>query len=82
LSVSPKKPPNENKASANPPDMGIHTNFPKTMGEIQKASCDQLADWYRSKPVGSAPAEKKVCDRIAKRLKKLRGMPPEGVKVQ
>jgi hypothetical protein len=45
LSVSAKKPPSENKASANSPDMAIHTNFPKTMGEIQKASRDQLAHW-------------------------------------
>jgi hypothetical protein len=82
LSVSAKKPPSENKASANSPDMAIHTNFPKTMGEIQKASRDQLAHWYRCKPVGTTPAEKRVCDRVAKRLKKLAGMPQQAGKVQ
>jgi hypothetical protein len=59
-----EKPPSENKASANSPDIAIHTNFPKTMGEIHKASRDQLAHWYRCKPVGTTPAEKKVCDRV------------------
>jgi hypothetical protein len=82
LAVSAKKPPSENKASANSPDMTIHTNFPKTMGEIHKASRDQLAHWYRCKPVGTTPAEKKVCDRVAKRLKKLGGMPQPAGKVQ
>jgi hypothetical protein len=82
LSVSAKKPPSENKASANSPDMAIHTNFPKTMGEIQKASRDQLTHWYRCKPVGTTAAEKKVCDRVAKRWKKLGGTPQQAGKVQ
>jgi hypothetical protein len=82
LSVSAKKPSSENKASVTSPDMTTHTNFPKTMGEIQKASGAQLAHWYRCKPVGSTPAEQRVCDRVAKRLKKLSGMPPQAGKVQ
>jgi hypothetical protein len=77
-----EKPPSENKATANSLDMAIHTNFPKTMGEIQKASRDQLAHCYRCKPVGTTPAEKKVCDRVAKRLKKLGGTPQQAGKVQ
>jgi hypothetical protein len=60
LSVSAKKPPSENKASENSLDMAIHTNFPKTMGEIQKASRDQLAHGIACKPVGTTPAGKRV----------------------
>src|ERR1700692_1479101 len=82
LSVSARKPPSKNKARSNSLDMAIHTNFPKTMGEIQQASRDQLAHWYRCKPVGTTPAEKRVCDRVAKRLKKLGGMPQQAGKVQ
>ena len=37
LSVSARKPPSENKASANSPDMAVHTNFPKMTGEIRRS---------------------------------------------
>jgi hypothetical protein len=51
------------------------SDFP-TMDQVEKATREQLARWYRFLPSGDTPDQKKVCDRIAERFKKLGGMTP------
>jgi len=48
------------------------TDAPKTMGEVMKASQEQLHHWYKHVPVPSSKAEKRVYDRIAARLAKIK----------
>jgi hypothetical protein len=48
------------------------TDAPKTMGEVMKASQEQLRHWYKHVPVPSSKAEKRVYDRIAARLAKIK----------
>ena len=50
-------------------------DFP-TMQEVEKADREQLARWYRFLPCGDTPEQKKICDSIAERFKKLGGMTP------
>ena len=54
----------------------IVQTFP-SMDQVEKASHEQLARWYRFLPCGDSPAQKKICDRIAERFKELGGMTPE-----
>ena len=51
-------------------------DFP-TMEQVEKASHEQLAYWYRFLPSGDTPEQKKIMDRMAERFKKLGGMTPE-----
>jgi hypothetical protein len=48
------------------------TESPKTIGEVMKASREQLEHWRRRGPATSSKAEKRVYDRIAARLAKLK----------
>ena len=48
------------------------TDAPKTMGEVMKASQEQLRHWYKRVPAPSSKAEKRVYDRIAARLAKIK----------
>ncbi len=51
-------------------------DFP-TMAEVDKASRDELAKWYRFLPSGDTGEQQRVQDRIAERFKELGGMTPE-----
>jgi len=51
-------------------------DFP-TMAEVDKASRDELAKWYRFLPSGGTGEQQRVQDRIAERFKELGGMTPE-----
>lgn len=51
-------------------------DFP-TMEQVEKASQEQLAKWYRFLPTGNTAEQKKIMDRIAKRFKASGGMTPE-----
>jgi hypothetical protein len=55
--------------------MSDRPDFPST-DQVEKASREQLARWYRFLPCGDTPDQKKICDRIAERFKKLGGMTP------
>ena len=46
------------------------TDAPQTMGEVTKASREQLEHWHKRGPATSSKAEKRVYDRIAARLAK------------
>lgn len=48
-----------------------------TMAEVEQASREQLAKWYRFLPSGDTEEQQRVLDRIAERFKKLGGMTPE-----
>jgi len=48
-----------------------------TLAEVEKASREQLAKWYRFLPSGETPQQQKVVDRIAERFKKMGGMTKE-----
>lgn len=48
------------------------TDSPKPMGEVMKASPEQLQHWYKHAPVPSSNAEKRLYDRVAARLAKLK----------
>jgi hypothetical protein len=50
-------------------------DFP-TMAEVEKASREQLAKWYRFLPSGDTKEHQRVQDRIAERFKALGGMTP------
>ena len=50
-------------------------DFP-TLQEVEKASHEQLARWYRFLPAGDTKEQQQVMDRIAERFKKLGGMTP------
>jgi len=51
-------------------------DFP-TLEDVEKASPEQLAQWFSHLPAGDTPEQKKVMDRINERFKKLGGMTPE-----
>jgi len=51
-------------------------DFP-TNEQVEKASYEQLARWYRFLPSGNTPEQKKIMDKIAKRFKASGGMTPE-----
>jgi hypothetical protein len=52
-------------------------DFP-TMEQVEKASHEQLAWWYRFLPTGNSPEQEKIMNKIASRFKALGGM-TEGV---
>jgi hypothetical protein len=51
-------------------------DFP-TMIEVEQASREELAKWYRFLPSGDTAEQQGVQDRIAARFKDLGGMTPE-----
>ena len=51
-------------------------DFP-TMEQVEKATREQLARWYRFLPSGDTKEQQKIQDRIAERFKELGGMTPE-----
>ena len=51
-------------------------DFP-TLAQVEKASHEQLAKWYRFLPAGDTFEQKKIMDRLAERFKKLGGMTPD-----
>lgn len=50
-------------------------DFP-TMEQVEKASHEQLAKWYRFLPSGDTNEQQEIQDRIAERFKQLGGMNP------
>jgi hypothetical protein len=50
-------------------------DFP-TMEQVEKASHEQLARWYRFLPSGDTPEQKKIMDRLTTRFKEKGGMTP------
>jgi hypothetical protein len=50
-------------------------DFP-TMDQAEKATHEELASWYRFLPTGDTPEQKKIMDRIEKRLKEMGGITP------
>jgi hypothetical protein len=50
-------------------------DFP-TMEQVEKATHEQLARWYRFLPSGDTKEQQKIQDRIAERFKELGGMNP------
>lgn len=56
--------------------MGDRPDFP-TMEQVEKASHEELARWYRFLPAGDTREQQRVQDRIAERFKKLGGMTPK-----
>ena len=55
--------------------MDNRRDFP-TMAEVEKASREQLAKWYRFLPSGNTKEQQRVQDRVAERFKELGGMTP------
>jgi len=51
-------------------------DFP-TLQDVEKASREQLAQWFSHLPAGETAPQKKIMDRINERFKKLGGMTPE-----
>ena len=51
-------------------------DFP-TMEQVEKASHEQLARWYRFLPSGNTPEHEKIMNKIASRFKTLGGMTPD-----
>ena len=51
-------------------------DFP-TIEQVEKASHEQLARWYRFLSSGNTPEQKKIMGKIAKRFKTSGGMTPE-----
>lgn len=51
---------------------GVHVQVP-TMLEIEKASREQLAYWYRFLPGGVTQEQKPIMDRLVERFQKLGG---------
>lgn len=51
----------------------MRPDFP-TMEQVEKASHEELARWYRFLPSGDSEEEQKIMDRIAARFKKAGGM--------
>ena len=51
-------------------------DFP-TMTQVETASREQLAKWYRFLPSGDTQEQQKIQDRIAARFKELGGMSSE-----
>lgn len=56
--------------------MSDRPDFP-TIEQVENADHEQLGRWYRFLPCGDSLAQKKICDRIAERLKELGGMTPD-----
>jgi hypothetical protein len=50
--------------------------FP-TIEEVERATKEQLARWYRFLPSGETAGDQKIMKRIAERFQKLGGMTPE-----
>ena len=48
-------------------------DFPR-IEEVEKASHEELARWYRFLPSGDTKEQQKIADRIEKRFKQLGGM--------
>jgi hypothetical protein len=48
-----------------------------TMKQVEGASKEQLARWYRFLPSGDTTEQQQIQDRIAERFKELGGMTPE-----
>lgn len=51
----------------------MRPDFP-TKEQVEKATHEELARWFRFLPEGDTPEEKKLLDRIAERFEKLGGM--------
>ena len=51
-------------------------DFP-AMEQVEKASREQLARWYRFLPAGDTPEQRKIQHRLAERTQKMGGMTPE-----
>jgi hypothetical protein len=51
-------------------------DFP-TLTQVETASREQLAKWYRFLPSGDTQEQQSIQDRIAARFKELGGMNPE-----
>ena len=47
-----------------------------TLEQVEKASHEQLARWYRFLPSGDTRDQQKILDRVSERFKKLGGMTP------
>ena len=48
-----------------------------TLEQVEAASKQQLAYWYRFLPSGGTPAQRKAIDRIVQRFEAMGGMTPE-----
>jgi len=59
------------------PPMAVNDrpDFP-TMEQVEKASHEELARWYRFLPHGDTPEQKKIMKRIDQRFKEKGGMTP------
>jgi hypothetical protein len=57
--------------------MSDRPDFP-TMEEVQKASVEDLARWYRFLPVGDTREHQEIMDSITERLKKKGGINENG----
>ncbi len=57
--------------------MGDRPDFP-TMEQVQKASVEDLARWYRFLPVGDTREHQEIMDSITERLKKKGGINENG----
>ncbi len=57
--------------------MGDRPDFP-TMEQVQKASVEDLARWYRFLPVGDTREQQEIMDSITDRLKKKGGINENG----
>lgn len=44
------------------------------MIDVENATPEQLARWYRFLPVGETPEDKRITDRIAARVKEMGGI--------
>jgi hypothetical protein len=56
-------------------NMSNRPDFP-TMEQVEKATHEQLARWYRFLPSGDTREQQKIQDRIGERFKQLGGMNP------
>ena len=57
---------------------GMHErpDFP-TMEQVESASREQLAWWYRFLPSGDTPEQRKIMTKLVERFKAVGGMSPE-----
>ena len=46
------------------------------MGQVEKASHEQLAHWYRFLPSGDSKEQQLILGKVAERFKKFGGMTP------
>jgi hypothetical protein len=56
-------------------DINERPDFP-TLEQVEKAPHEDLARWHRLLPIGDTPEQKKIMNRIEKRLKEKGGMTP------